>query len=84
MKAMFGDDAETMQVLSILMDKGLAGYNEAAAKMTAQADLQKRVNDQLGTLSNLWEAAQGTFTNVLASVGETVAPQAKAITTWLS
>lgn len=82
-KELFGDDSETLQVLNTLMTKGQAGYDEIVAKMAAQADLQKRVNVQLGTLSNVVEAAQGTFTNVMASVGETVAGDAKGIVDWL-
>lgn len=84
LKAMFGDDAETLQVLSILMDKGRAGYQEVVDKMKAQADLRMRVDKSLGTLKNLWEAVQGTFTNVLASIGEAIAPDAKAAAAWLS
>lgn len=82
-KELFGDDAETLQVLNTLMDKGLTGYNDVAAKLQAQADLRTRVNAELGTISNLWEATTGTFTNVMAAMGQTVAPEVKALTTWL-
>ncbi|ABM38611.1 phage tail tape measure protein [Polaromonas naphthalenivorans] len=81
---LFGDDAETMQVLNTLMDKGLDGYKEVTLKMQAQADLRQRVEQQLKTLNNVKEAAMGTFTNVLAALGETVAPDAKALIDWLS
>ena len=80
---LFGDDAETMQVLNTLMDKGLDGYKEVTLKMQAQANLRQRVDQQLKTLNNVKEAAQGTFTNVLAALGETVAPDAKALVDWL-
>lgn len=83
LKEAFGDDAETLQVLSLLIDKGKAGYEEVASKMQAQADLQTRVNAQLQTLRALWEATTGTFTNLLASLGEAIAPQVKALTQWL-
>lgn len=82
-KKLFGDDAETLQVVSLLIDKGKTGYEEVQRKMAAQASLQQRVNSQLGTLKNLWEAATGTFTNVLASVGESVQPELKALVEWL-
>lgn len=72
---MFGDDAETMQVVTIMIEKGMAGYREVQAKMAAQADLQTRVNSQLGTVRALWETATGTLTNVLATAGETVRPE---------
>ncbi len=83
LKELFGDDAETLQVLNTLMDKGLTGYNDVVAKLKAQADLRTRVNAELGTISNLWEATTGTFTNVMAAMGQTVAPEVKALTTWL-
>lgn len=84
LKKLFGDDAETLQVVSLLIDKGQQGYGEVQAKMAAQADLQRRVNGQLGTLRNLWEAATGTFTNALASWAGSVQPEIKALTQWLA
>jgi TP901 family phage tail tape measure protein len=83
LKTIFGDDAETLEALTIIIDKGKAGYDEVVGKMQAQADLQTRVNAQLGTLKALWEATSGTFTNLLASLGESISPQVKAITQWL-
>lgn len=82
-KKLFGDDAETLQVVSLMIDKGAAGYAQVQQKMAAQASLQQRVNAQLGTLKALWEAASGTFTNALATIGESVAPELKALTEWL-
>jgi len=73
-KALFGDDAETLQVLNTLMAKGVDGYREVDAKMQAQADLRKRVDEQLGTVSASIEAAEGSFTNMLKDMGATVAP----------
>ena len=83
LKEGFGDDAETLGVLSVLMEKGAAGYAEVQAKMAAQASLQERVNDQLGTLKNLWEAASGTFSNAMVAFGEAIAPELKATAAWL-
>ncbi len=80
----WGDDSETQQVLTLMMTKGLAGYNETIAKMEAQASLQERVNAQLGTLGNLWDAATGTFTNAMVNFGEAIAPEIKAITEWIA
>lgn len=82
-KEIFGDDAETLQVVSILIEKGSQGYAEVQAKMAAQASLQERVNVQLGTLKNLWDAASGTFTNALVAFGEAIAPELKVITQWI-
>ncbi len=83
MQAIFGDDAETLQVIQVLMEKGRAGYAEVVAKMAAQASLRERVNEQLKTITNLWEAATGAFTNVMASVGETVGDDVKNLSTLL-
>lgn len=74
---MFGNDSETIQALNLLIDKGQQGYNDTLAKMKAQADLQQRVNAQLGTLTNLWDAAKGSFTGILVSFGEALAPDIK-------
>lgn len=79
MTELFGEDAETQQALSILMEKGLSGYKEIIGKMDAQASLNERVNAQLGTLSNVWEAATGTFTNALAAIGQAYAPELKSL-----
>jgi TP901 family phage tail tape measure protein len=84
MKLIFGDDAETLQVISLMIEKGKAGYDEVQGKMSAQASLQERVNKQLGTLSNLWEAAGGTFTNGLVAFGEAISPEIKGVVNWLS
>lgn len=81
---LYGDDSETNQVLSKMIDKGMGGYNKVIADMKAQADIQKRVNEQLGTLSNLWEAASGTFTNALVALGESISPELKAVTQWIN
>lgn len=81
---MFGNDAETIQALNLLIDKGKAGYDETIAKMEKQAELQQRVNAQLSTLTNLWDSAKGTFSSVMASFGEALAPDIKNLVEWLT
>ncbi|MCG3893476.1 phage tail tape measure protein [Escherichia coli] len=83
LKAIFGDDAETLQVVNALIDKGKDGYDQTQQKMNKQASLNKRVQAQLGTLSNLWEAMTGTATNGLAAIGGAFSGDAKNITQWL-
>lgn len=83
LKAIFGDDAETIQVVNALIDKGKDGYDQTQQKMNKQASLNKRVQAQLGTLSNLWEAMTGTATNGLAAIGGAFSGDAKNITQWL-
>lgn len=78
-EAIFGNDAEVNQVLSTMIEKGKAGYEEFAEKLEKQADLRKRVDEQLGTLTNIWESATGTFTNLLVEIGKTIAPQLKEL-----
>lgn len=80
---LFGDDAETMTVLNKMMEKGLAGYQEVQQKLKDQADLRTRVNEQLNTLSNVMEAAEGSFTNAMAEFGAAVAPELKELITTL-
>ena len=84
LKDIWGNDAETLQALNTMIEKGQAGYDEFAQKMAAQASLNQRVNEQLGTLTNLWDAATGSFTNLMASMGESIAPELKSITEWIS
>lgn len=83
LKEAFGDDAETLQALTLMIEKGQSGYADVAARMQRQADIQQRVNAQLGTLKNLWDAASGTFTNAMAAFGEAISPELKATTVWL-
>ncbi|AMW79757.1 hypothetical protein AMD27_13195 [Acinetobacter sp. TGL-Y2] len=45
----FGNDAENMQILNLLIDKNKKGYDDTIEKMNRQADLQTRINEQLGT-----------------------------------
>ncbi|WP_047258436.1 phage tail tape measure protein [Chromobacterium subtsugae] len=78
----WGDDAETLQALKV-MGGGLDAYKEMQQKMDAQADLQLRVNQQLGTLKNMWDAASGTFTNAMVRFGEAIGPEVKAATEWI-
>lgn len=78
-KELFGTDKENRQVLNNFIAKGYGGYQETVAKMEAQASLQQRVNEQLGTLTNVMEAAQGGFTNVMADIGDTIKNDAKDV-----
>ena len=78
-KDLFGDDSETMTTLNTMMNKGLAGYKEVQQKLQNQADLRTRVNEQLQTLTNTMEAAEGSFTNATAEFGAAVAPELKEL-----
>lgn len=82
-KDLYGDDSEVTQAVSTILAKGKAGYEDMLQKMADQAAIQDRVNAQLGTLRNLWDATSGTFTNFMVSLGESIGPELKAITEWL-
>ncbi|MDD2978262.1 phage tail tape measure protein [Aquabacterium sp.] len=83
MKAVFGDDSETLQVVSTMMSKGLSGYQEVAKKMQAQADLRKRVDAELGTLANMTDAAQGSWTNAMGALVTSASPELKKLIEWV-
>lgn len=83
LKSLFGDDSETLQVVNTLMDKGKDGYDQVQQKMSQQAGLNERVEAQLGTLTNLWEAMTGSATNGLAAIGGTFSTDTKQLVTWL-
>lgn len=82
-KALWGDDDEVMKALSTMIEKGKGGYLDMQRKMEDQASIQERVNAQLKTLRNLWDAASGTFTNALVAFGESIAPELHAAAEWL-
>lgn len=67
-------------MVATMVDNGMAGYQKMVADMEKQADLNKRVNMQLGTLKNLWDAASGTFTNTLAGFAGAMGDDLKNIT----
>ncbi|OHX19852.1 phage tail tape measure protein [Chromobacterium sphagni] len=79
----FGTDKETSEVISKIIEKGKGGYDDVVQNLAEQASLQERVNLQLGTLKNLWDAASGTFTNAMVKFGEAIAPETKAAVEWI-
>ncbi|QQR69116.1 MAG: phage tail tape measure protein [Alphaproteobacteria bacterium] len=81
LKKLFGDDAETLQVVQLMIDGGKEAYSAMQTQLTGQADLLMRVNAQLATLKNLTEAAMGNLTNMAAAIAETLAPEIKAFMT---
>lgn len=80
----FGQDAQTLQALTPLIDRGTAAYGQMSARMREQASINERIGAQLGTLRNLWEAFTGTVTNALAAIGATWGPELKRLTGWLN
>nr|VFK17441.1 MAG: phage tail tape measure protein, TP901 family, core region [Candidatus Kentron sp. LPFa] len=70
-KQIFG--VEAGRAASIIARKGVAGYEAAIEKMEKQASLQQRIDLQLTTIRNTWEALTGTATNALALIGQPIA-----------
>lgn len=72
-KELFGDDAEVLQTVNVLLEKGRSGYDALLSKTEKQASLEQRVAEQLKTMANTWESLLGTITNVMASIGGPIA-----------
>lgn len=66
-----GQDAN---MVKILVDQGVAGFNKYQRSMASQATLNDKVGLNMKTLKAQWEAATGTFSNSMAKVGEKLAP----------
>ena len=81
LKTIFGG-GQDQQMVATLVSNGLNGYRKMVADLERQASLQKRVNEQLGTLKNLWDAASGTFVNTIAGFAEAMGGDLKALTEW--
>lgn len=84
LKAIFGDNAETLQALNTMIEKGQAGYNEFAVKLQNQASLQQRIDATLGTVTNLWDAASGAFTNFMVSLGSSIQGELRTVIGWIN
>lgn len=80
-ETLYGTDKENLTALNIIIGKGKAGYDQTVAQMKVQASLQQRINAQLGTLANLWDAAKGTFTSAMVNVVEVFTPEIKSLVT---
>lgn len=71
-----GADAKFMNTL---IAQGVDGFNEMQRNMAHQATLNAKVEEQLGTLEAVKEAAQGSMTNALASFGASFADELKVV-----
>ncbi len=79
--ALFGGGQDG-QMVNTLMLGGVAAYDEMDANMRKQADLRQKVDEQLGTLLNVWEAAEGAWLQLMAGVGASIAPELKMMAEW--
>ena len=78
-RTLFGTGQDA-QMVTAMLNKGVEGYKELRGRMEQQADLNTKVNAQLGTLKNLWDAATGTLTNTKAALAGALAPELKRAT----
>lgn len=84
--SIFGE-GEDRKIAAIIAANGIAGYNQAVARMAGQASLDQKVAVQVATVANLWEAFTGTMTNAWAAMGASIAPEMKKVLdvlNWLS
>ena len=56
---------------------GAGGYQQLLKDMERQASLDQRIANSLKTLSNIWDAASGTFVNAMVAFAESYAPELK-------
>ena len=80
-RSLFGTGQDA-QMVTAMLTKGVAGYEELRGRMQQQANLNTKVNAQLGTLKNLWDAATGTLTNTKAALAGALAPELKRAVEW--
>ncbi len=78
LNSLFGSGQDA-QMVSSIVSGGVKAYDEMEKRKKNQAALDKKVEEQLKTLTNIWDAATGTFKNMLATLGESIAPELKAM-----
>lgn len=82
-ESIFGK-GEASGMANVLIQNGTSGLQAFNKKMQEQADLNTRVANSSKTLGSMWEAFQGTMSNLFAIMGESVAPGLKSMTGWLN
>jgi len=60
---------EAARPLSVIVDKGLEGYDEMIQRMEKQADMQKKIAEITSTTKQRWDAFTGTLQNTIAYFG---------------
>jgi hypothetical protein len=73
--AIAGAKGADTQVLATLINEGYAGYQKMNKAMADQASLITKVNSQLSSNKNQWDAITGTMTNTAAAAGEKLKPE---------
>jgi TP901 family phage tail tape measure protein len=65
--------------MTILADKGVAGFNEMTKAMAEQATLQDKVDINTSGLNSQMEAFEGTITNISSAIGSQFEPSLTAL-----
>ncbi|HOP33228.1 MAG TPA: phage tail tape measure protein, partial [Candidatus Hydrothermia bacterium] len=60
---------EAARPLSVLVEKGLEGYEEMLKRMEKQADMQKKIAEITSTTKQRWDAFTGTLQNTISFLG---------------
>jgi hypothetical protein len=71
LKKLFGDEAA--RPLAILLQAGIAGYDEMLARMRQQADMNTKITSIMAGAKMQWETMTGTIANLVAHVGGVIA-----------
>lgn len=79
-----GGEGMDNQFIASLSKMGVGGFNKMSMELANQATVTQKVNLQLTSLKNNWEATTGTMTNTLAAFGETFAPSLKLYSLMMS
>lgn len=75
-----GGEGMDNQFVASLSKLGADGFNAYSKIAADQATLQMKVDLMLTSLTNMWEAAMGAFTNTMAAFASTFAPHLKFLT----
>lgn len=81
---LFGPTGQDIQFIKTISSGGLSAFRGLQTGMKSQASLTERVNHELQTLKNVWDALTGTFKNFLAGIGGSIAPGLKKLATCLN
>jgi TP901 family phage tail tape measure protein len=71
------------QMLQTIISNGIEGYRKLNQEQQSKMALDAKVETQLTSLKNTWEAAMGNMTNALAAFGAALAPVLKDISTMI-
>jgi TP901 family phage tail tape measure protein len=71
--SLLGTGADAKFALT-LIDGGINSFNDMQNRLAKQGTLDKKVESQLKTLKNQWDAATGTFQNTMAQFGQLLLP----------